>query len=77
MANGDGSTAIEWIGVGFLLAPYAFFAFPYATRYFEEFYHGKDLLELTKFRRQWVPIVASFIILVPCILLLVSEDMVN
>jgi len=75
MGEEEGEAALRWIGAGFLLAPYAFFVLPYAGYYFEEFYHGEDFLELTKFRRQWVPILASLIILAPCIILLVSEDL--
>eukprot|EP00954_Amorphochlora_amoebiformis_P008369 650286-Amorphochlora_amoeboformis.AAC.1 len=53
------------------------FAIPTFPTVMEKIYYGRDELELVRYRRQWVPILISFLLLVPDILLLKSDEEVN
>mmetsp|Transcript_28694 Transcript_28694/g.40028 ORF Transcript_28694/g.40028 Transcript_28694/m.40028 type:complete len:416 (+) Transcript_28694:81-1328(+) len=73
-----GSTAtnvtLRWVGGSLLFVPMALFAFPGFGKWMETTYYARDNLELTRFRRQWVPFLISIILVLPNILLLKAEE---
>ncbi|GAB5371496.1 hypothetical protein AAMO2058_001584900 [Amorphochlora amoebiformis] len=65
---------LRWIGGLILFTPMMLFAIPTFPTVMEKIYYGRDELELVRYRRQWVPILISFLLLVPDILLLKSDE---
>lgn len=72
-----GSDPSVWVGVSLLFAPMALFLTPGTSKHLAKLYYAQDDLELTRYRRRWMPPLLSILIAVPDILLLRSRNEVG